>query len=97
MSLEHSPARQGMAVTHEHDATGPPPDDPNYWHALINEREAAKFLNLEPRTMQGYRRKGGGPEFIRISSRCIRYRRIGLKKWADDRLRTSTSDPGQAA
>ncbi len=71
--------------------------DPAYWHSLIPETEAAEFLDLTPRTMQAMRQRGGGPRFVRISARCIKYRRVDLKSYADKRLRYSTSDPGQAA
>ena len=72
-----------------------PPDASDYWQALIDEKAAAAFLGLTDRTMQAYRQKGGGCKFIRLSSRCLRYRRIDLKAWADARIRTSTADPGQ--
>ncbi len=71
--------------------------NPGYWHELIPETKAAEFLNLTPRSMQAMRQRGGGPRFIRLSSRCIRYTRTLLKSWADGRMRSSTSDPGQAA
>ena len=91
MYLEHHPARQSTAAEREAE------DDPDYWHSLINEKEGAKFLDLEPRTMQGLRQRGGGPKFIRISSRCIRYRRWDLRAWADTLMRSSTSDTGTTA
>ena len=71
--------------------------DQDYWHALIDEKVAAKFLGLTKRTMQAFRQRGGGCRYIRISSRCLRYRRIDLKLWAEARVRTSTSDPGRGA
>ena len=71
-----------------------PTADPTFWYALVDERVAGDFIDQTPRTMQGLRQKGGGPPFIRLSSRCIKYRRIDLKQWADERLRSSTSDPG---
>ena len=71
--------------------------NPGYWHELIPEIEAGEFLDLTPRSMQAMRQRGGGPKFIRLSSRCIRYTRTLLKAWADARMRSSTSDPGQAA
>ena len=71
--------------------------DAEYWHGLINEKVAGAFLGLTDRTMQGYRRKGGGPEFIRISSRCLRYTRFKCRVWYEARLRASTSDPGPEA
>ncbi len=70
---------------------------PDFWFPLIDEKEAAEFLDLTPRSMQAMRQRGGGPKFIRLSSRCIRYTRTLLKSWADARLRSSTSDPGEAA
>jgi hypothetical protein len=63
-----------------------------FWFALIEESPAARFIGVEPRTMQGYRQRGDGPPYIRLSFRCIRYRRIDLREWAEKRRRTSTSD-----
>ena len=72
-------------------------DGADYWHALIDERPAAEFIGVTPRTIQSYRQKGDGPKFIRISSRCIRYRRCDLRNWVETRLRNSTADTGKAA
>ena len=91
MSLEHSPARIG------HNGGPSLEDDPEFWHSLIDERAAADFLGLEPRTLQNWRQSGIGPEYIRISSRCVRYTRGRCKVFADDRARRSTSDPGNGA
>ena len=68
--------------------------DQAYWYELINEKPAAEFVNLKARTLQGYRYRGGGPEFVRLSARCVKYRRIDLLRWAEAHLRTSTSDTG---
>ncbi len=75
------------------------PSDPghDYWNALVDEKVAAEFLKVTPRHMQAMRQRGDGPQFIRMSSRCIRYTRSLLKAWGDARVRTSTSDPGQEA
>ncbi len=76
-----------------------PPSDPghDYWNELVDEKVAAGFLKVTPRCMQAMRQRGDGPRFIRISSRCIRYRRIDLRAWINARMRKSTSDTGQAA
>ena len=42
--------------------------------SLVNENVAAKYLGLSPRTLQNWRVRGGGPLFVRISNRSIRYR-----------------------
>ena len=89
---------QGQQPGKVNRARGPPSsetiDDRDYWYALIDEKVAASHINVDPRTMQGLRQRGGGPTFIRISSRCIRYRRIDLRDWAEARMRSSTSDVG---
>ena len=38
----------------------------DYWFSLIGEQEAASFLDLTDRTLQKYRRAGGGPKFCRL-------------------------------
>ena len=73
------------------------PESNNYWQALINEFAIAEFLGLSVRTIQGFRSKGGGPRFVRISSRCVKYRRIDGREWAEARLCSSTSDQVQGA
>ena len=60
--------------------------DPDYWFSLIDEKEAGKFLDLSSRHMQGLRYRGDGPLFMRLGTRCIRYTRTHLKKYADKHL-----------
>jgi len=63
-----------------------------YWNSLIDEDDAAKFLSLSKRTLQKFRNCGGGPQYIRISSRCIRYRRDDLRAWSEERAFNNTSE-----
>lgn len=81
MSLEHSPAKC----------------DPGYWYELIDEKAMAAFLDVTDRSLQKWRQTGGGPKFVRISARCVKYRRIDGRAYAEDLLRSSTSDPGPEA
>jgi predicted DNA-binding transcriptional regulator AlpA len=62
--------------------------------ALIDERKAALFLSISDRTLRNWRTRGGGPKFVKISTRCIRYRMRDLLEWSDHRTRRSTSDLG---
>jgi len=85
-------------MTNEHPATPASAEtqhDPNFWFALIDERTAAAFAGVGVRMLQKMRQRGGGPRYVVLSARCIRYRRSELRSWADQRLRSSTSDPGQ--
>ncbi len=66
--------------------------DPDYLDRMINENEAATFIGYTIRALQGWRVKGGGPRFIRVSARSIRYRRRDLITWAEERLKASTSE-----
>lgn len=63
---------------------------------LLAEKEAAKALGFSERTLQKWRSVGGGPRFVRVSARAVRYRQVDIDAWVEERLRTSTSDPGNA-
>ena len=98
MSLEHDPARSDPAIVAGLDGKPRgPPDASDYWQGLIDEKAAAAFLGVTARHMQAMRQSGGGPQYVYLSSRCLRYRRLELRTWAEARLRTSTSDPGVEA
>jgi len=66
--------------------------DPDHLDCLIDERAAAKFLGYSVRALQNWRVRGGGPAFIKVSARSIRYRRRDLKAWAEERLMRHTSE-----
>ena len=86
-----------VPVVGNDDAPTPPDTDTDYWWSLITEKAAAAFQGVTERKMQKDRQTGGGPKYIRLSSRCIRYRRIDLRADAEARMRCSTSDPGAEA
>lgn len=53
------------------------PDD-----ALATSQEAAAFLRLKYATLSWYRCQGGGPKFVRIGQKLIRYRMGDLREYA---------------
>ncbi|MBF0293004.1 MAG: helix-turn-helix domain-containing protein [Nitrospinae bacterium] len=59
---------------------------------LRNEKEAAEYLSVAVRTLQAWRLRGGGPKYVSISRRCVKYRLADLDMWVADKLATSTSD-----
>ena len=63
--------------------------------SLLTERQASALLGVTIRCLQAWRYRGGGPRFIKISNRCVRYRPSDLQQFIEDRVRTSTSDPGE--
>ncbi len=70
--------------------------DPDHLDRLITEQEAAGFLGYTIRALQNWRNRGGGPRFVRVSARSIRYRRRDLIAWAEARLVCNTSQFGDA-
>lgn len=60
---------------------------------FLRTPEAARFLGLSGRTMEKHRLYGTGPRYRKIGGRVV-YAVEDLKSWADQGLRTSTSDPG---
>jgi predicted DNA-binding transcriptional regulator AlpA len=64
---------------------------------LLREKEAADLIGFTPRALQDWRHRGEGPRYVRVSSRAVRYRPADLAAWAEERIRSSTSDPGPAA
>ena len=63
----------------------------DYLNSMINEKEAAKFLGYTNRALQNWRVRGGGPKFVKVSSRSVRYRRRDLIAWGEQRLVSNTS------
>ena len=74
--------------------TSLPSNDPDHLDRLLNEKEAAGFLGYSVRALQNWRLRGGGPRFVKVSSRSIRYRRRDLLAWIEEHLRSSTSESG---
>jgi predicted DNA-binding transcriptional regulator AlpA len=65
--------------------------DRDHLDRLINESEAAAFLGYSIRALQNWRVRGGGPNFVKVSARSVRYRRRDLTAWAENHLRSCTS------
>ncbi len=66
--------------------------DPDYLDRMISEQEAAEFLGYSVRALQNWRVRGGGPRFVKVSGRSIRYRRRHLIEWADAKTVSHTSE-----
>lgn len=62
---------------------------------LLRPEAAAEFLAIQRRTLEGWRYRGDGPLYVRLSSRAIRYRVRDLEAFAEARLCSSTADTGE--
>lgn len=65
---------------------------PAYFDRLVNEKEAAEFLGYTVRALQNWRIRGGGPKFVKVSARSVRYRFRDLLAWSESLLVSSTSE-----
>ena len=58
---------------------------------LIDEKEAARILCYTVRALQNWRCRGGGPKFIKVSSRSVRYSIQDLNEWIEARKISNTA------
>ena len=58
---------------------------------LMDERAAADILCYSVRALQNWRHRGGGPHFVKVSARSVRYRKRDLLAWIEDRTVKHTS------
>ncbi|MFW5453763.1 helix-turn-helix transcriptional regulator [Thioalkalivibrio sulfidiphilus] len=56
----------------------------------LTTEQAAELLGLKRTTLEAWRCRGGGPQFIKLG-RAVRYRQADLEEWIESRTRTSTS------
>lgn len=61
---------------------------------LIDEKQAAALLHVSVKSLQGWRYRGGGPEFVKLG-RSVRYEMSDLEDFVQAARRTSTSDLGR--
>ncbi len=59
--------------------------------ALMGERELSDMLGVSVRTAQAWRVKGGGPVFLKINNRLVRYRQSDIDAWLASQAATNTS------
>ncbi len=52
--------------------------------ALLTAQEASAFLRLKYNTLSWYRCNGGGPAFVRVGPKLIRYRLGDLRGYVND-------------
>lgn len=60
--------------------------------ALLKQNQAASLLGVSERTLECWRSRGGGPPFVKISRRAVRYRRQDIDQWVGERVQRSTSE-----
>ncbi|MCP5010287.1 MAG: helix-turn-helix domain-containing protein [Aestuariibacter sp.] len=64
--------------------------NPLEMYKQLNTQEAASFLGVTPRHMEQLRQRKEGPQFIKMSPRCVRYRVQDLINFQESRIRSAT-------
>ena len=52
----------------------------------MRQKELAERLNVSERVFEAWRYRGGGPPFVKISVRCVRYREDDVNRWIAEHL-----------
>ena len=60
---------------------------------VFNEKEAANYLRISPKTLQKWRCAGGGPEYRLVGGRRVVYKINALRSFLDLRIRHNTTHP----
>lgn len=50
---------------------------------LLTEKEAADQLNTHYTTLRGWRYSGGGPEYVKVGGRLVRYKQAAIDAYID--------------
>ena len=58
----------------------------------LTVKEAADYLRVSKGTLDKFRHFGGGPAFIRVTARAIRYERAALDRWMAERRQSAVAD-----
>lgn len=58
----------------------------------VSDTRVAEITGLSRRFFQIARQRGSGPPFVRVSSRCVRYKWGDVEAWLKARRRRSTHD-----
>lgn len=57
---------------------------------LLTTEEAASYLATTKRTLEAWRYEGGGPTFVKLGGRMVRYRPRDLEAFVADGQRANT-------
>jgi predicted DNA-binding transcriptional regulator AlpA len=58
--------------------------------------KAARYLGISEASLRFWRSEGRGPRFYRAGKKLIRYRRVDLDAWIDERLISPAAEPADA-
>ena len=60
-------------------------------NTFLDSDQAAEYLGLKRTTLEAWRCRGNGPQFVKLG-RLVKYRRADLDAFIEARLRSNTSE-----
>lgn len=51
---------------------------------LVTQEVLAKYLGIPETTLEQWRSRGGGPDYVKVGARHVRYRLSEVNAWMDD-------------
>jgi predicted DNA-binding transcriptional regulator AlpA len=63
---------------------------------LLDTRQVADLLGMSVAWVEIARHKGSGPAYVRVTPRCVRYRRSDVKAWLNERCHCWTGEYTQS-
>lgn len=57
------------------------------WPVWLTARQAAGVLGLAEQTLAVWRMEGGGPTWVKMGAKAVRYRAEDVRKWIGRRVR----------
>lgn len=69
-------------------------DSPGWLDEAVDTAEASRILGFPACTLHTWRSRGGGPPFLKLGARSVRYQRRALYQWLAERERRNTADDG---
>lgn len=61
----------------------------------LKEKQAARYIGVNDTTLRMWRYSGTGPRYFKPGDKLIRYRKVDLDQWINERLTEPTARAAQ--
>lgn len=68
--------------------------NPTWLDEAVATGEASRITGVPACTLATWRSRGGGPQFLKLGGRTVRYQRRALFAWMAEHRRSNTADRG---
>jgi hypothetical protein len=67
-------------------------DNPGWLEEAVNTRAASRLTGVPVTTLETWRSRGGGPKFLKLGAKTVRYQRRELLTWMVRQQYANTAD-----